>query len=58
MIRTFDTKEEQRAGLEGVARNIETFWRELAESSHGGMDLSVAVKSDVQTLRLIAEKLA
>lgn len=55
-LKTFDTKEEQRVGLEGVAVNIETFWRELAERS--GLDLDVAVKSDTQTLRLIAEKLA
>ncbi len=56
-LRTFDTAEEQRFGLEGVASNIEKFWRELAEKGLDGLDLSVAVKSDVGTLRAIASKL-
>ena len=57
MIRTFDTIEEKREGLEAVARNIEGFWHELAEEAKGGLDLSAAVYSDVATLRLIASKL-
>lgn len=56
-IKTFDTVAEQREGLESVARNIEKFWRELAEEARGGLDLSVCVESDTAALRLIASKL-
>jgi hypothetical protein len=56
-IRTYDTVEEQRDGLEIVARNIEIFWRHFAEEARGGIDLSIAVEGDAGTLRLIASKL-
>lgn len=55
--KTFDTVDEQRKGLEAVAKNLEGFWRELAERACGGIDLSVAVRSDADTLRQIASKL-
>jgi hypothetical protein len=54
-IRTFDTVEEQREALEGVAQNIEGFWRLLAESTVP--HLSVPAESDAKTLRTIAGKL-
>ena len=57
-IKTFDTVEEQREALEGVACGIEDFWRELAENhALGKLDLSVPAKSDADCLRLIASKL-
>jgi hypothetical protein len=55
-IRTFDTVEEQRAGLESVAKNIEGFWNNIAKMGVCG-DMTDAAKSDAGTLRLIASKL-
>jgi hypothetical protein len=54
---TFDTVEEQLAGLETVASNIEGYWRTLAESTVDHGDQSIPAKSDAGTLRLIASKL-
>ena len=56
-LNAFDTVEDQREGLEAVARNIEKFWCVLAEEARGGIDLSIAVEGDAATLRLIASKL-
>jgi hypothetical protein len=55
-MRSFDTVEEQRKSLEGVAQNIEKFWRGVAERGDGG-DFAVPAASDAAALRAIAAKL-